>query len=122
VALSPEPVDERDVFLFHKTTHRVAYERARAAMPGADDVILWNRHGELTESTIANLVLEIDGRRVTPPLASGLLGGVFRDHLLRRGEIVEEALPVTALGRATRAWLVNSVRRWIEVVPPLPQP
>ena len=26
-----------------------------------DDVLLWNERGELTESTIANIVVELDG-------------------------------------------------------------
>ena len=45
-----------DVFLFHKTTNRAVYERARR--PDCDDVILWNPAGEVTETTIANLVVE----------------------------------------------------------------
>jgi branched-subunit amino acid aminotransferase/4-amino-4-deoxychorismate lyase len=42
-----------------------------------DDVILSNERGEIT-SDVANIVVEIDGVRATPPLASGLLGGAFR--------------------------------------------
>ena len=115
VALAREPVRSDDEFLRHKTSRREVYEGALAAHPGADDVLLWNERGELTETCSANLVLEIEGRRLTPALSSGLLAGTFRDHLLERGEIEEEILPRTALGRATRLHLVNSVRRWCEI-------
>jgi len=38
-----------------------------------DDVIPWNTHGEITEATIANVVVEIGGERWTPPRTCGLL-------------------------------------------------
>src|SRR5690606_2077857 len=47
VALVEEPVDERDVFLYHKTTWRAAYRARAAARPDCDDVILVNRRGDL---------------------------------------------------------------------------
>ena len=56
VRFAPHPIDPSDVFLFHKTTNRAVYERARR--PDCDDVILWNPAGEVTETTIANLVVE----------------------------------------------------------------
>lgn len=116
VALASEPVDSRDEFLRHKTSRREVYERALAARPDVQDVLLWNERGELTETCAANLVVERDGRRVTPPLACGLLPGTFREHLLERGEIEEGRLTRDDLARASGLWLVNSVRRWCELV------
>jgi para-aminobenzoate synthetase/4-amino-4-deoxychorismate lyase len=110
VGLATHPTDPSDVFLFHKTTNRRQYEQARR--PGLDDVILWNPVGEATESTIANLVVELDGRRVTPPVACGLLGGTFRAELISTGEVVEAPVRVDRLRAAPRIWLVNSVRGW----------
>ncbi|MBN2338382.1 MAG: aminodeoxychorismate synthase component I [Acidobacteria bacterium] len=105
-------VDSSDPFLYHKTTRREVYERAQRRHPGAEDVLCANERGELTESTIANLVLEVDGGRFTPPVESGLLAGVFRGWLLERGEITERVLRPADLERSTGIWLVNSVRRW----------
>ena len=113
VALASEPVDSRDAFLFHKTTRRVVYDAAREAHPAADDVILWNERGELTESCFANLVLEIGGERVTPPVECGLLAGVFRQELLEAGVVREGVLHREDLAKADAVWLVNSVRGWI---------
>jgi para-aminobenzoate synthetase/4-amino-4-deoxychorismate lyase len=116
VVLAMTPVDEEDWFLYHKTTHRAVYEQHRAAAPpDAFDVLLWNRRGELTEFTIGNLVVSLDGQRCTPPRASGLLAGVFRAELLDRGEIAERVLTRDDLRRAGAIWLINSVREWVPV-------
>ena len=115
VVLAAEPVSSTEPFLRHKTTHREIYNRARAARPGVDDVLLWNERGEITESTIANVVAELDGVRVTPPSGCGLLPGVFRATLLATGEIQERVLTKADLTSATRLWLINSLREWIAV-------
>ncbi|HEX6199973.1 MAG TPA: aminotransferase class IV, partial [Thermoanaerobaculia bacterium] len=117
VALAAEPVDPADRFLCHKTTRREVYERALSAgrrhRPGLDDVLLWNPAGELTESTIANLVLRLDGELVTPPAAAGLLPGTLRAELLARGRIREATLRPDDLARAEGIYLINSLRGWI---------
>lgn len=114
VALAAKPVDSGDELLRHKTSRRAVYTEALAARPGADDVLLWNERGELTETCAANVVLEIGGRRLAP-VSSGLLAGTFRCHLLDRGEIEEAVLTLADLERARAAHLVNSVRRWCEL-------
>jgi len=113
--LAAKPVDTENVFLYHKTTRREVYESAKAD-GDCDDVILWNQRGEATETTIANLVVELDGQLVTPPVRCGLLPGVFRRHLLETGQIAERVVPVEDLRRATRLLAVNSVRRWMPAV------
>lgn len=115
VALAADPVSSGDEWLRHKTSRRGVYERALAARPGADDVLLWNERHELTETCSANLVLEIDGRRLTPPVSAGLLPGTFRCHLLERGELEQATLPIAALRRASALYLINSVRRFCEL-------
>jgi para-aminobenzoate synthetase/4-amino-4-deoxychorismate lyase len=114
VALAESAIDPGNEFLYHKTTNRTAYEQARR--PGVDDVILWNVIGEITESTIANIVVDIAGRRVTPPVPSGLLPGTFRAELLERAEIEERIILVDQLRAVRRFWLVNSVRGWCDGV------
>ena len=116
VALARTPVRRDDATLYHKTTARATYESRRAEHPDAWDVLLWNDAGELTEFTIGNVVVEIDGAPLTPPVHCGLLAGVFREELLARGEATERVVRVEELARATRVWLVNSVREWVEVV------
>ncbi len=115
VALTSEPVDAADVFLYHKTTYRTVYDRAHALRPEADDVLLWNDRRELTESTRANIALRIGDEWFTPPVASGLLGGVFRGQLLEEGALRERVLTVSDLDTAEEIRLFNSVRGWITV-------
>jgi para-aminobenzoate synthetase / 4-amino-4-deoxychorismate lyase len=112
-ALAPTPIDRGNLFLYHKTTRREVYEAAKAGRPTADAVILWNGDGEVTEATDYNVVAEIDGAKVTPPIECGLLPGVMRAELLARGEIAERRILVDELRAASRVWLVNSVRGWV---------
>lgn len=111
VALASSPVNRLEPWLFHKTTHRTIYEDARRAHPTVDDVVLWNERGEITEGTIANVVVEVDGVRVTPPVECGLLAGTFRAEMLARGEIKEAVIPLAAV-KSAPMWLINSVHEW----------
>jgi para-aminobenzoate synthetase/4-amino-4-deoxychorismate lyase len=115
VALARTPVKSGNRFLFHKTTHRGVYDRARGAHPDAFDVLLWNERGELTEFTTGNVVIELEGGRWTPPLECGLLAGTFRAELLETGAVRERVIRRDELAHATRMWLVNGVREWVEV-------
>jgi len=119
VALCPEPIDSRDPFLFHKTTHRAVYERSRALRPDVDDVILQNERGEITESTIANVAVVSGGVWYTPPVECGLLVGTERQDRLDRGTLQERVLRPEDIQRAEAVYLFNSVRgAWrVRVVP-----
>jgi len=116
VAVAKEPIDSADVFLFHKTTNRRVYEQARTSVEGVDEVLLWNTAGELTEATTANVIVEVDGVRVTPPVDCGLLPGTCRANMLDAGEVVEQRIRVASLKPSARLWLVNSVHGVREAV------
>jgi len=116
VNFARDPIDARDPFILHKTTRRLVYEDAKRSNPDLDDVLLWNERGEVTESTIGNVVAEIDGIRCTPPIASGLLGGTFRAEQLEAGTIRERVLTKADIASASRLWLINSVRGWVEAI------
>jgi para-aminobenzoate synthetase/4-amino-4-deoxychorismate lyase len=118
--LAPAPVDPASVFLYHKTTVRDVYDAAMAACH-ADDVLLYNTHGELTETCIANACLRINNEWFTPPVSAGLLPGTLRARLLAEGHIKERLLTLDDLSRATAIAVINSVRGWreAELVTPL---
>ena len=109
-------MDPADPFLFHKTTLRDRYDDARARFPDADDVILVNTRGEITETTIANLAVKIDERWWTPPVEAGLLPGCERAALLTEGTIEERILRPDDLERAEGVAVINSVRGWCDAV------
>jgi para-aminobenzoate synthetase/4-amino-4-deoxychorismate lyase len=116
VALAAEPVASADPALRVKTTRRELYERAKGSRPDVDDVLLWNERGEITESTIANVVAEVDNSWNTPPLSCGLLPGVFRAAVLDADMVRERVITRDDLQRATRLWLINSLREWMKAV------
>ncbi len=116
VCLAPAPIDPSNPFLYHKTTNRGVYEQALAASPGYADCILWNEKGEITESSIANCVVELDGELCTPPVQCGLLPGTYRAYLLEQGKIKERVIRIEELARSPHIYLVNSVRKEREVV------
>jgi para-aminobenzoate synthetase / 4-amino-4-deoxychorismate lyase len=112
LGIAPEPIDLQNPFLYHKTTNRNFYERVLQDRPGYDDVILWNERQEITETCIANLVIKIKGKLLTPPINSGLLGGTFRAALLEKQEIEEAVIKLEDLKRCEAIYTINSVRKW----------
>lgn len=99
-------------FWRHKTTQRDIYRDHGPVLVPHDDVLLVNERGELAETRIATVVLEIDGALWTPPIDAGLLPGVLRAELLASGEIHERVLTLADLERATAVWVINSLRGW----------
>ncbi|MCW5621394.1 MAG: chorismate-binding protein [Burkholderiales bacterium] len=112
VQLAVAPVDSGEEFLRYKTTERRVYA-AHQPPQGVFDTLLWNERGELTEFTRGNVVLELDGRHITPAAHCGLLPGAHRAALLRRGDIVEDVVRREDLARCERVWFINSVRGWL---------
>lgn len=113
LAIANTVVDSENPFLYHKTTHRDPYQEAlQGHDPNSDDVVLHNARGEVTETSIANLVIKTDHGLITPPLSCGLLPGTFRRWLLEQGEIKEGLILLDELENAKEIWLINSVRKW----------
>jgi para-aminobenzoate synthetase/4-amino-4-deoxychorismate lyase len=69
----------------------------------------------LTESTLANLVVRLEGNDYTPPVECGLLAGTFRAELLALGKRSERVLRPEDLRRAEAIFLINSVQKWLPV-------
>jgi branched-chain amino acid aminotransferase len=51
---------------------------------GADEVVMLNLAGEVTEAAVSNIAFIRAGAVITPPLAAGILGGVTRRLLQER--------------------------------------
>lgn len=97
--------------LRHKTTRRALYEDelARAMKEqAAGEVLFLNERDELCESARCNLFVPEGEILLTPPLASGLLPGTLRAHLLAQGRAREAVLRVSDLPGTF--FLGNSVR------------
>ncbi len=112
VKFAKKPVDSSNPFLFHKTTNRSVYDTALAEFPDYEDVLLWNEKGEITETSIANVVIPIDDQLFTPPVSCGLLNGTFRAFLIENNKIAERIIYKKEIEEIREIYLINSVRKW----------
>jgi para-aminobenzoate synthetase/4-amino-4-deoxychorismate lyase len=110
VKLSSVRVQSDDVFLYHKTTNRGLYERARSECDERMDAILINERGEITETSIMNIAVFRNSRWITPQTSCGLLPGVMREELLARGEIIEGVIRAEELINGEHVRCFNALR------------
>jgi para-aminobenzoate synthetase/4-amino-4-deoxychorismate lyase len=117
VLLAQRRTNSNNVFLYHKTTERGAYDADwhAARQQGFFDLVYRNQDGDITEGAITNLIAEIDGQWYTPPLSCGLLPGIWRAAVVRQRGVKERRLQLEDLLRATRIVLGNSVRGAVEL-------
>ena len=91
-------------FTYFKTTYRPHLTVAK------QEKIYHNENGELLETSIGNLVLQIAGKRYTPPVNLGILPGIYRQHLLEKGKVEEKVLTLKELAQAEAIYGCNAVR------------
>ena len=112
VAVVPWPRNERGALAGLKSTsygeNVVALGWARER--NAAEAIFANLGGHLCEGTGSNVVVDMGGRLVTPPLHSGCLAGVTRALVIEACDVVEDDLPVSALAEADEAFLTSTTR------------
>ena len=71
--------------------------------------------GSLLETTIGNLVLEIEGQLYTPLAHLPLLDGIYRRHLLETQQVEEKLLTLKDLTDADRIYACNALRGLYEL-------
>lgn len=89
--------------------------KVEAKEKGADEGIMLNRDGYLTEATVSNIFLISQGRLLTPSLESGALPGITRKAVIElaptlRLEVSEREIKLSELMEAEEAFLTNSLR------------
>ena len=99
----------QQAFSYFKTTHRPHLSL------GKQEIIYHNAAGELLETSIGNLVLKIAGKLYTPPIRLGILSGIYRQHLLERGQVEEKVLTLADLNQAEAIYGCNAVRGLYEL-------
>jgi len=119
IALTRLRLDSAEPLLQHKTTHRPWYDAATqwlAQHPEYFDLIFLNEKGELCEGSRSNIFVLKHGEWLTPPLSSGLLGGVLRTQLLETGRAKEAILtPSDLTADKASIRLSNALRGWFDV-------
>ena len=96
-------------FTYFKTTYRPHLTI------GKQEKIYHNEKGELLETSIGNLVLQIAGKLYTPPINLGILPGIYRQHLLETGQVEEKVLTLEDLAQAEAIYGCNAVRGLYEL-------
>ena len=104
-----QEADLNQSFTYFKTTHRPHLSL------GEQEIIYHNAVGELLETSIGNLVLKIAGKLYTPPTSLGILPGIYRQHLLERGQVEEKVLTLKDLAQAEDIYGCNAVRGLYEL-------
>ncbi len=93
--------------------------KAEAQKQGGREALLLNTAGYVAEGTMCNLFFVIDGKLITPDIASGLLAGITRQVILelalQQGLLIEErpVLP-DEITMASEAFLTSSL---VELMP-----
>ncbi len=107
-----EQVDAGNRLLYHKTSLRELYNRAREAglEQGYFEVVFTNHDGHVTEGTITNVFIRSGGRWLTPPITDGLLPGTWRARHIEQVDAIERSLTVQHLVDAEEVVVGNSVR------------
>jgi para-aminobenzoate synthetase/4-amino-4-deoxychorismate lyase len=117
VSWAGEPVRSGDQFLAHKTTRRDVYDRAlkAAAAAGHWDLLFVNELGHVTEGARSTLFVRHGDRWSTPPVASGVLPGVFRRHFMAATSVEERTLSPGDVRSADRVCVGNAVWGLVDV-------
>ncbi|NQT28577.1 MAG: aminodeoxychorismate synthase component I [Candidatus Omnitrophica bacterium] len=120
IRVSERRINSKDKFLYHKTTRRAFYDsqRKEGLAKGCFETIFLNERGELTEGSITNIFILKNKKLYTPPIKSGLLPGVLREHLIRKGEVKEKILYLKDLKQADQIYVGNSLRGLLTIKKP----
>ncbi|PRZ48979.1 aminotransferase class IV family protein [Tritonibacter scottomollicae] len=111
-AIAEARLEADDPMLQHKSTRRALYDQVRRdLLAGVQEMVFLNTRGELCEGTITNIaVTTAQGDRLTPPLASGCLPGIYRQSLLEAGALREAVMTMDDLRQARQIHLMNALR------------
>jgi len=83
---------------------------AEAKSAGFDDYILINQDGFITETAIANLVFQLDGEWITPPLSDGVLPGVMRALLVEKNGVIVRQITANQSHEIKSGFVVSSLK------------
>ena len=102
--LTEQQLDLATPFTYFKTSQRNHLATKH------HEQIFYLPDGSLLETTIGNLILEIDGKRYTPPAHLPILDGIYRRHLLETGQVEEKLLTLKDLELADQVYACNALR------------
>ena len=95
--------------------------KMEATSAGADDAILLDHRGFVSEGSVTNVFIVKDGKVSTPSTASGILHGITRDRLIRLCsdlgvDVLERDITPFELATADEVFLVGTKSEILSVV------
>ena len=111
-------LSDHDPLSTMKTTNKLVNIVAmrEAELAGADDAVLLNREGNVSETTSSNLFVFINGDLYTPPISSGCLSGITRRLILELAKdlgvnCLQNDITHKQFSKSEGAFLTNSIRQ-----------
>jgi branched-chain amino acid aminotransferase len=94
---------------------------SEAVRLGADDCLMLNPAGNVTEASNSNVFFVIDGQLTTPSFESGVLRGITKAAIGRLSgahgfQLHDRQLPASALAKATECFVTSATREVMPVV------
>lgn len=118
IIISNKRISTSNRYQYFKTTNRNFYNREQALFSkrGFFDILFFNERNELAEGAVTNIFIRLGEMYYTPPLNSGILGGILRKKMLSNTEFFKErTLYYEDLISADEIILTNAVRGEVRV-------
>jgi branched-chain amino acid aminotransferase len=123
IDIYPDARKSCDVFANLKSANYLPYVMAAdyASQHKLDDSLVLNMHGNIADSSIANIFIIKNQMVLTPSLEQGCVAGVMRRYLIERLQVIghkvqEVKLSIADLETADEVFLTNAIRgiQWVK--------
>ena len=117
IVISEKKIDAHNSFQYFKTTQRELYnaELQFYKKEGFDEVVFRNEKNYIAEGSVTNIFIFNEGKWKTPPIASGVLDGIYRKYFMKHHLVSEENISIADLKKSEKIILTNAVRKEIAV-------
>ncbi|MFA6598551.1 MAG: aminodeoxychorismate synthase component I [Ignavibacteriaceae bacterium] len=117
IVISEKKIDSHNSFQYFKTTQRELYnaELQYYKKEGFDEVVFRNEKNCIAEGLVTNIFIFTEGKWKTPPIASGVLDGIYRKYFMKHHLVSEESISIADLKKSEKIILTNAVRKEIAV-------
>jgi branched-chain amino acid aminotransferase len=77
---------------------------------GFDEAVIINDRNKVCEGSVTNLLVNLDGKWITPPISDGVLPGIMRALVIEYCGVSVKSIDVADLVRVQSAFLLSSLR------------